>query len=251
MSEPTKFERIHQLLRYTLRCGLRSPICPSRESLLQCDPIHVLAESLITDEPVVDTQEFSLLAFLLVRDEVLVIPLLLPVAEPVGSPFLDVTSFASRLCGHTPTVACWCRCPCVSFVTARIPRASPAIAGQRGERVEDPSSLSPAYPCFARPRHTTPNIPFPTSWRHHHRTVDPTPQSAEGPSATTPNLGLSSHWQTEATSEATLPGDLPDHPGPDPHCTRSKPTLTKPTLARPTLVKTDFGQNRLWPKLRF
>ena len=47
---------------------------------------HVLA-----DEPVVNIQEMSLLAFLLerIRDEVLVIPLL-PVAVPVGSPFLDV-----------------------------------------------------------------------------------------------------------------------------------------------------------------
>ena len=37
---------------------------------------HVLAESLITDEPVVNTQGISLLAFLLerIRDEVLVIP---------------------------------------------------------------------------------------------------------------------------------------------------------------------------------
>ena len=53
---------------------------------------HVLAESLITDEPVVNTQEISLLAFLLerIRDEVLVIPLLLPVGVPVGSQFLDV-----------------------------------------------------------------------------------------------------------------------------------------------------------------
>ena len=53
---------------------------------------HVLAESLITDEPVVNTQEMSLLAFLLerIRDEVLVIPRLLPVSVAVGSPFLDV-----------------------------------------------------------------------------------------------------------------------------------------------------------------
>ena len=53
---------------------------------------HVLAESLITDEPVVNTQEMSLLAFLLeqIRDEVLVIPFLLPVAVAVGSSFLDV-----------------------------------------------------------------------------------------------------------------------------------------------------------------
>ena len=51
---------------------------------------HALAESLITDEPVVNTQEISLLACLLerIRDEVLVIPFLLPVAVAVGSPFL-------------------------------------------------------------------------------------------------------------------------------------------------------------------
>ena len=53
---------------------------------------HVLAESFITDEPVVNTQEISFLAFLLerIRDEVLVIPLILPLAVPVGSHFLDV-----------------------------------------------------------------------------------------------------------------------------------------------------------------
>ena len=51
-----------------------------------------LSESCITDEPIVNAQEFSLLAFLLerIRDEVLVIPRLLPVAVPVGSTFLDV-----------------------------------------------------------------------------------------------------------------------------------------------------------------
>ena len=53
---------------------------------------HILAELLIADEPVVNTQEISPLAFLLerIRDEVLVIPWLLPVTVPVGSPFLDV-----------------------------------------------------------------------------------------------------------------------------------------------------------------
>ena len=53
---------------------------------------HALAESLITDEPVVNTQEISSLAFLLerIRDEVFVIPFLFPVAVAVGSPFLDV-----------------------------------------------------------------------------------------------------------------------------------------------------------------
>ena len=51
---------------------------------------HILAEFLVADEPVVDTQEILLLAFLLerVRDVVLVIPWLLPVTVPVGSPFL-------------------------------------------------------------------------------------------------------------------------------------------------------------------
>ena len=51
-----------------------------------------LAELLVSYEPVVNTQEMSLLAFLLerIRDEVLVIPWLLAIAVPVGSPFLDV-----------------------------------------------------------------------------------------------------------------------------------------------------------------
>ena len=54
---------------------------------------HVLAEFLVSDEPVVDTQVELLLAFLLerVRDVVLVIPWLLPVTVPVGSPFLYVS----------------------------------------------------------------------------------------------------------------------------------------------------------------
>ena len=53
---------------------------------------HVLAELLVADEPVVNTQEISPFAFLLerVRGEVLVIPRLLPVTVPVGSPFLYV-----------------------------------------------------------------------------------------------------------------------------------------------------------------
>ena len=51
---------------------------------------HVLAELLVSDEPVVDTQEFLLLPFLLerIRDVVLVISWLLPVTVPVGSPFI-------------------------------------------------------------------------------------------------------------------------------------------------------------------
>ena len=45
-----------------------------------------------------NTQEISLLAFLLkrIRDDVLVIPRLLPVAVPGGSPFLGVVIWESR-----------------------------------------------------------------------------------------------------------------------------------------------------------
>ena len=52
---------------------------------------HVLAELLIADEPVVNTQEVLLLALLLerVRGEVLVIPWLLSVTVPVASLLLD------------------------------------------------------------------------------------------------------------------------------------------------------------------
>ena len=53
---------------------------------------HILAGFLVADEPVVDTQEELLLAFLLerVRDEVLVIPWLLHITVPVESPFLYI-----------------------------------------------------------------------------------------------------------------------------------------------------------------
>ena len=56
------------------------------------DVKHILAELLVADEPVVDTQEELLLAFLLerIRDEVLVIPWLLPITVPVVSPLLYV-----------------------------------------------------------------------------------------------------------------------------------------------------------------
>ena len=55
---------------------------------------HGLSESCITAEPIGNAQEFSLLAFLLelIRDEVLVIPFLLPVAVTVESSFLDVVA---------------------------------------------------------------------------------------------------------------------------------------------------------------
>ena len=53
---------------------------------------HVLAELVISYKSIVDTLVVLLFAFLLerIRDEVLVIPWLLPVTVPVGSPFLYV-----------------------------------------------------------------------------------------------------------------------------------------------------------------
>ena len=50
---------------------------------------HDLSESCITDETIVNAQEFSLLAFLfeLIRDEVLVTSFFLPVTVTVGSTF--------------------------------------------------------------------------------------------------------------------------------------------------------------------
>ena len=62
------------------------------------DVKHILAELLVADEPVVDTQEELLLAFLLERigDVVLAVTWLLPVTVPVGSPFLYVVIRESR-----------------------------------------------------------------------------------------------------------------------------------------------------------
>ena len=53
---------------------------------------HGLSESCITDEPIVNAQEFSFLAFLLelIRSVMFLIAFFLPVAVAVGSPFLDV-----------------------------------------------------------------------------------------------------------------------------------------------------------------
>ena len=50
---------------------------------------HGLSESCVTDETIVNAQEFSLLAFLfeLIRDEVLVISFFLPVSVTVRSTF--------------------------------------------------------------------------------------------------------------------------------------------------------------------
>ena len=95
------FERIHQLFRYTrISSGVMWCVWSSFTNLSisktlffrATDVKHVLAELLVSDEPIVDTQVELLLAFLLerVRDVVLVIPWLLPVMVPVGSPYLYI-----------------------------------------------------------------------------------------------------------------------------------------------------------------
>ena len=112
---------------------------------------------------------------------------------------------------------------------------TPAFAGQCGERVEDPSS--PQLTLASRDIDTPHQHPFKTSWKHHHGIVDPTPRTTEDPSATTPNLGLSSQWQKETTSEATPPGpprNLHNHPGPDTHCTQLLLRGPTPALHHPT-----------------
>ena len=66
------------LLQWRGVCDPRSLICPSHDITSSVRPIsnHGLSESCITDETIVNVQEFSFLAFLfdLIRDEVLVIP---------------------------------------------------------------------------------------------------------------------------------------------------------------------------------
>ena len=101
VSEPTVFERIHQFFLYTqISYGVMWCVWSSSANLSISRHIssvrpmsNVLAELLVSDEQVVDTQVELLLAFLLerIRDVVLVNPWLLPVLVPVGSPFLSVT----------------------------------------------------------------------------------------------------------------------------------------------------------------
>ena len=88
------FERIHQLLRYTRTSSgvmwcvvfVRQFVHLTTYFFIAAQFNHVLAELLITDEPVVNTQEMSLLAFLLERigDVVFSVAWLLPVTVPVG-----------------------------------------------------------------------------------------------------------------------------------------------------------------------
>ena len=101
VSEPTVFERVHQLFRYTrISSGVmwlrvvfvRKFVHLTTYFFSATDVKHFFAELLVADEPVVDTQKKLLLAFLLerIRDVILVISWLLPVTVPVGSPSLCV-----------------------------------------------------------------------------------------------------------------------------------------------------------------
>ena len=72
VSEPTKFERIHQLPRYTLSSSSvaiwvwSSFANLSRESLLQCDQFqHGFSEPWITNKSIVNVLVFSFYALLL------------------------------------------------------------------------------------------------------------------------------------------------------------------------------------------
>ena len=113
------------------------------------------------------------------------------------------TSFASRLCEHTPTVAC--RCPCVLLVeTARIPRVSPANAGQRARKGGGLLHHLRSLPLLRATSKHQPQHPHTDSGNTTPEARTPTPRAAEDPSATPPNTRHLGHQQTEATSQATL-----------------------------------------------
>ena len=74
VSEPTKFERIHQLLRYTLSFSSLAMCVWSSFANLSISRItysvrpffyHGLSEPCVTNEPIVNAQEFSFLTLLL------------------------------------------------------------------------------------------------------------------------------------------------------------------------------------------
>ena len=103
VSEPTKFERIHQLPRKTLSSSsvgnvgvvfVRQFVHLTNLFFSATHFDHGFSESFIEDETIVNAQEFSLLAFLSerIRDEVLVISYFLPEAVTGGLSFLE-TSF--------------------------------------------------------------------------------------------------------------------------------------------------------------
>ena len=85
VSEPTKFERIHQLLRYTLSS---SSVAMWGATQFQ----HGFSEPCITNEPIVNAQELSFLTLLLelIRSVIFLITFFLSVPVTVWSALPDV-----------------------------------------------------------------------------------------------------------------------------------------------------------------
>ena len=99
VSEPTKFERIHQLLRYTLSSSSVAMCVWSSFANLSISRItssvrqfqHGLSEPCITNEPIVHAQELSFLTLLLeLIRRVFLITFFISVSVTVWSTFLDV-----------------------------------------------------------------------------------------------------------------------------------------------------------------
>ena len=72
VSEPTKFERIHQLLRYTLSSSVAMCVVLVRQFVHLANHFfsatqfyHGLSEPCITNEPIVNAQELSFFTLLL------------------------------------------------------------------------------------------------------------------------------------------------------------------------------------------
>ena len=95
------FERIHQLFRYTRNPSelkvvrvvfVRHFVHLTTHFFIAACVKHILAELLISDEPVVDIQVVPLFASLLerIRDVVFAVYWLLSVTVSVGSPYFDV-----------------------------------------------------------------------------------------------------------------------------------------------------------------
>ena len=101
VSEPTKFERIHQLLRKTLSSSSVAMWVWSSFANLSISRITssvrpnsnmVCSEPCITNEPIVNAQELSFLTLLLelIRSVILLITFFLSVSVTVWSTFPDV-----------------------------------------------------------------------------------------------------------------------------------------------------------------
>ena len=100
VSEPTEFERIHQLLRYTLSsssvamcvCSSFDNLSISRITSSVTQFYHGLSEPCITNEPIVNAQELSFLTLLLelIRSVIFLITFFLSVSVTVWSTSPDL-----------------------------------------------------------------------------------------------------------------------------------------------------------------